>query len=274
MPNYRTYRIVFVGREFYQVFEEVALALQHSLESLGYSCDFSLERAATDRMNILLGAHYMKEVPRGIPYIVYQLEPLQQQNTVYCERVRQILLHAQDVWDYLPENITFLQTQGIAAKYLPIGYHPKLQLISQDQPKDIDLLFYGWLTPRRVAYFEGFRNRGIKNFQAHCMLFGAQRDALIARSRVVLSIHQHPDLRTLSATRAAYLLNNGCFFISETCASNPYSSINLQFGSLDELIAMAQHFAAHPAEAQNLGLQWQEQFKRDYPMVDLLLAVL
>ena len=274
MRSSQNFRIVFLGREFHQVFEEAALVLQDSLESLGFSCDVAVEQIAPDRINIFLGCHHLKEVPRDVSYIVYQLEPLQQERSFYCESFRQILLNSQDVWDYSHENVAFLKTQGVIAKYLPLGYHPKLEVISHSQSKDIDLYFCGTLSPRRIAYFTWLKSRATLNFLAHCMLFGPQRDAFFARARAVACIHQHPDGRLLGTTRAAYLLNNGCFFLAESCAYNPYPSIDLRFGNLAELTAMTEYFAAHPAEAQALGLQWQQQFRRDYPMVDLLRAVL
>jgi hypothetical protein len=52
-------------------------------------------------------------------------------------------------------------------------------------------------------------------------LYGAARDELIARSKIVLNLHQF-ETAQLEQVRISYLLNNRCFVVSELADENPF----------------------------------------------------
>ena len=79
--------------------------------------------------------------------------------------------------------------------------------------KDIDLLFYGSLSPRRVEILTKLQDAGLAP-EVHFNVYGAERDRLIDRAKVVLDIKQDagdPD----DITRTFYLDSRGACVLSE-----------------------------------------------------------
>ena len=84
------------------------------------------------------------------------------------------------------------------------------------------MLFYGMVNERR--------RQVLQNLESRCRLavltgvFGAERDALIARAKIVLNLHYY-ETCILEQTRVSYLLNNGACVVSEDSPSNPYEGM-------------------------------------------------
>src|SRR5689334_4680761 len=109
------------------VFADVVDLLGNSLSDLGYavSCDLS---AANGVRNIILGwSNPPNDDFITADDIIYQLEPLADDNPdrLPIDRLRR----AGEVWDYNERNVAFLAKQGIAAKYVPISFHPALRRV-------------------------------------------------------------------------------------------------------------------------------------------------
>ena len=68
------------------------------------------------------------------------------------------------------------------------------------------MLFYGSMTPRREAIFQALAAASLKLVVAF-RVYGAERDALIARAKVVLNLHAYDDWG-FEIVRIAYLLSN------------------------------------------------------------------
>ena len=91
-------------------------------------------------------------------------------------------------WDYSQANIEYLAAMGLPRPtYVPIGYVPELTRIDP-APEDIDVLFYGALNGRRYAVLRDLHDRGLR-VKWLSGVYGASRDAWIARSKIVLNIH-------------------------------------------------------------------------------------
>jgi len=71
--------------------------------------------------------------------------------------------------------------------YVPIGYVPELTRIAP-AAEDIDVLFYGASYERRYAVLRDLHDRGLR-VKWLSGVYGASRDAWIARSKIVLNIH-------------------------------------------------------------------------------------
>ncbi len=275
----RAYRICVAappGYAHYRCLWEVALVLKYSFESLGLECDLTLNEMAIDRMNILLGYHQLAGIspPSGFQYIIYQLEQLSEREGFYSDRARQVLANGCEVWDYAEENIAFLARRGIRARYLPIGYHEKLDVIPRGGKKDVDILFVGSVSERREKFFRRIQETTALRLKILFGVYGQERDAWLGRARVILNVHQFSGMQILESPRVAYLLNNGCFFLCENASNNPYAAIELKFGDLEEIESMCDYYLASPQQAESLADQWYRQFRRDYRMVKLLSAVL
>jgi hypothetical protein len=94
-----------------------------------------------------------------------------------------------------------------------IGYVPELRrIVSVPQP-DLDVLFIGSANQRRRAILQQLESAGIR-LHATSNAYGAERDALIARAKIVLNLHYyHTGL--FEAVRVSYLLTNSKAVVSE-----------------------------------------------------------
>ncbi len=128
------------------------------------------------------------------------------------------------IWEPYDSNRELLALFDIAPdrlKKLSLGFHEKLIDIDHRswEKKDIDVLFFGSVSPRRQTILQAlsqrFRVTGLLDAPA------AFRNDLIARARVNLNIHNSDQFRHLSLTRTTYLLNNRCILLSETSDTHP-----------------------------------------------------
>ncbi len=130
-----------------------------------------------------------------------------------------------EIWDISAANAA-----RYGAKHVPIGYHPSMERFERRpvEEQDIDVVFTGCMNPRRADVLQQLADRGLK--VAHIGPggpHGAERDAVLARSRLALNMLFYPD-GTFPALRVAHLVANRvpvvsemapeCFDFLETCA--------------------------------------------------------
>ncbi|UQX10580.1 hypothetical protein [Candidatus Mycobacterium methanotrophicum] len=140
-------------------------------------------------------------------------------------------------WDYSPANIERLAALGLPRPtYVPIGYVPELTRIAP-AAEDVDVLFYGAPYERRYAVLRDLHDRGLR-VKWLSGVYGAGRDAWIARSKVVLNLH-YWEAKIFEITRVSYLLANRRAVVSE-CGADPALERDLEsgvaFADYDELV--------------------------------------
>lgn len=196
-------------------FREVAESLSWALTQLGGECGVTENWLARDGVNIVLGAELLAataKLPEGT--IIYNLE---QPSHPQMEKVRQ-LAKGLTVWDYSRRNVATWKELGYDVRHVPIGYTPNLTRIPSAKEKDIDVLFYGWMTPRRVKIVEDLKAAGMRVVALNGV-YGGGRDNLIARSKVVLNVH-HDGRELFEAVRVSNLLANSKCVVSEVSADD------------------------------------------------------
>jgi glycosyltransferase involved in cell wall biosynthesis len=125
------------------------------------------------------------------------------------------LLREHEVWDYNREN-----ARRIAAflskpvRYVPFGFVPELARIKKEKIEDIDVLFYGELNPRREAVIHGLEAASLNVKHFGYEVRETERDAWIARSKVVLNMHYHQP-GVFEIARVGYLLANSKAVVTE-----------------------------------------------------------
>lgn len=250
-------------------FRELALLLWSAIRDLGRECDVKVNELLADGINILLGYHLLtfNQQIADTAYIPFQLEQLSADTGLLNENTERILQRALQVWDYAPTNIRFLEHIGIDAVHVPIGWHANLQTITRVAEPDVDVLFYGSVGERRRLLLEKLAAR----FRLKVLfgLYGAERDAWIARSRIVLNIH-HYAAQIFEAVRVSYLLNNGCLVVSEQARDISYPDIDLCLREPEELAEACAGLLRDAEAAENLRLTNQRLFRERYAMTDLL----
>jgi hypothetical protein len=118
------------------------------------------------------------------------------------------LLRQHSVLDYSPRNAALSTkiTCNVQVYVLRVGYMPALTRITPAPAQDIDVLFYGSINQRRKNIIDGLIAAG-RNIKVLNGVYGQERDAWIARSKVVLNMHF--DVSKLhEVIRTAYLLPN------------------------------------------------------------------
>ena len=129
------------------------------------------------------------------------------------------ILRSHAAWDYSTENIDRLAQFGVKAIHVPLGYVPELARIAP-ATEDIDVLFYGLINPRRQQMLEQLKDRGL-NVVSLTGIYGEERDAYIARAKVVLNLHYYVS-KVFETVRVSYLLTNAKAVVAEV---NPDTSI-------------------------------------------------
>lgn len=257
-------------------FAEVCQLVAGSLESLGKTCRFQVNQVDPETVNIVVGYHLLAAKVRehlgAYRVILYQLEQLSEREGWFTEEREEMLRSAWAVWDYSRENVAFLRQRGFdRALFLPLGYHPRLERIGhrKEAGKDIDVLFYGAVNDRRKRVIREMKKR----LRAEWLfgIYGAERDAYIARSKIVLNVHFY-QAKILEQVRLAYLLNNRCFVVSEEADRNPFGD-GIVLGPIGELPELCERFAARPEERRERAERSYRAFQQQ-PMVEHLRAVL
>jgi hypothetical protein len=199
-----------------EAFREAAETVHHALRALGRDSILTDRTDHPDRRHIIFGANLISQfnlphrlMPRSI---LYNLEQIYDDSPwLTAELLRLYRQHV--VWDYSAANIAALARHGVHAQHVPIGYVPELTRITPAADPDIDVLFVGSLVERRVAVLQALHDAGA-NVIPVFGLYGPPRDALIARSKVVLNMHLY-DAKVFEIVRVSYLLANRCFVVSE-----------------------------------------------------------
>lgn len=214
------FRIVVISPPGYPhagAFAELAETLVLSFRALGYQAQAAVNMFASDATNIVLGGHLLAEqAVSAIPEdtIFYNLEQVQDDLFQWAP-ILTTLYNRFQVWDYSRRNLEGLKARGLAARaaVLKIGTVPEMTRIKPAENQDIDVLFYGTVTERRRKILKSVEKTGLK-VTALFKAYGKERDAMIARSKIVLNLHKH-DAQIFEIVRVSYLLANAKAVISE-----------------------------------------------------------
>jgi hypothetical protein len=220
-----------------EAFREVAETLQLGLAALGHDAVVVAGTPPADRRAIVLGANLLARHPLalGPDTILYNLEQVEPGSPWFGEE-DVALFRRFRVWDYSARNAARLAALGVPPPVVvPIGYVPEMTRIAAAE-EDLDVLFYGSLNPRRSALVRRLRADGLR-VEAPFGVYGAARDALIARAKVVLNVHFY-EAKVFEVVRVSYLLANRKAVVSERGADPdaeaPFASA-VRFAHYDEL---------------------------------------
>jgi hypothetical protein len=182
---------------------------------------------------IVLGAHYGHDLTKPGD-IIYNTE--HPSSGWLAHRSYVGLLSTHEVWDYRPLGVG----KGRRAKYVPIGYVPQLTRIPKADPQDIDVLFYGSMNDRRAKVLTELREAGLAVVNVFGV-YGKERDALIARSKVVLNMHYY-EPGEFESVRVSYLWANRKCVVSEEGRQSPQDN-RVEY---DRLASVCQYLAERP----------------------------
>ncbi|MEO5330629.1 MAG: hypothetical protein H7839_01290 [Magnetococcus sp. YQC-5] len=212
---------VALGSAHSEGFRELAETLQYGLQALGYQAKITQNTFSMTDRNIILGAHLMHNL-----FSASELEMLPADTVLYNTEQMDVdslamksellrFIQRYETWDYSLRNIERLRQAGITTslRYLPVGYVQELTRIPRAEIEDIDVLFYGSLCARRIVILDALRQSGVVVHHAFGV-YGAQRDALISRAKIILNIHFY-SAAIFESVRVSYLLANRKAVVAE-----------------------------------------------------------
>jgi hypothetical protein len=196
-------------------YKDVIDSVEWGLTQMGHKVTYRLNSYDESAINIVFGAQvlplaFLQQLPSNS--IVYNFEQLRGRdpNAIRPE-VHYCAQHFQ-IWDYSETNLETWRLLGAAAgavtpKHVPVAYAPVLARINKPATQDIDVLIYGMGGDKRADAFNRISRTGISTLFA-CGLYGAARDELIARSKIVLNINLNSVSQIFEIVRVSYLFAN------------------------------------------------------------------
>ena len=200
------------------MYTELAQTLVYGFTRAGHEATASTSGPDPTARNILINAHMLPAtVAQQLPpdTIVYNLEHIEPDTWDWAPSLKTFLERC-EVWDYSAQNVARIRQFNPRVFQLPIGSEPEMTRIPKAKPQDIDVLFYGYVNERRRPVLDAIAARGL-DVQAPFGVYGRERDALIARAKVVLNVHQ-VEGRVIEMVRVSYLLANRKAVVTEHSA--------------------------------------------------------
>jgi len=258
-------------------FDPLIQMVAFGLMALGYRVSYQENNLRRDAQNVVFAAHLLsdanREVLRNLPVIVYNFEQIPTQLSAWPGYDG--ILRTYPVWEYNRRQVDWMhQHWGMRPTYVPVGYVPVWTRIPSNSEKDIDFLFFGSLTSRRTVIVKQLQEAG---YQVVSVMgaYGITLDGLIARSRVVLNIHQYSANDPLEIARLAYLWANRCAVVSETATEVVADGWveAAAWATYDELTDICRDVISNPDQIRRLREAGYFTF-RSRPFVESLRHVL
>jgi len=239
------------------IFQELIELIAECLHKCGIQVGGTTNKVLAEWLTLFIGSTMflpqenlssVRNLPHG--YIVFQMEALDIEQGFLSSRPAylEFLRGAKQVWDYSHRNVECLVRLGLNnVRYIPIGHSPNLERIPNSAVTDIDVLFYGSITPRRRHILDELRQRGFETVNLFGK-YGKDRDSVVARAKIQLYIHQFQTTH-LAHVRLSYLLNNRCFAISETSDENPYGD-GVVFCNYEQLVEQCAYYLKPKMEVE------------------------
>ncbi len=194
--------------------DDLAAVYVAAFAALGAHVDAAPQPLIGEGVNVVFGAHLL--APHAVlpqNSIIVNLEQLR--SGMFAQPHYLDLLKRHPVLDYSPRNVARLkEVTGNPHVYLcKIGNMPSVPRIAPSAQQDVDVLFYGVINERRRRILEQLAVAGLA-VKMLPGIYGAERDAWIARSKIVLNVHFYDD-RIHEIVRTSHLLANGKVVVSE-----------------------------------------------------------
>ena len=163
--------------------------------------------------HIVFGSHLIppEAWPIRADSIIYNTEPLGEEAADAPFKNPPVeAMRAFKVWHMSKSLHERALALGFDSQYVPLGYVREMTRIENQAEPDIDALFYGAVTPRRKAIVDQLRAAGLNVPEAETLFgrYGAERDALMSRAKMILNVHQYRPRVTFAVGRVVYALAN------------------------------------------------------------------
>lgn len=258
-----------------QVFHEIEAAMFFALKSMGYDVTNSINDFAPDAKNIIFGMQHCKvdtirhDVPKNS--IVYSLEQMRDTPECirWCRKYRGL-----EVWDYSKLNVETLKLAGVEnIKVVPIGYVPEISYIERQplEKRDIDILAYMSPSPRRRKIMDQFGNNPNINFVHLEAVYGEERDAAMARAKLIINLHNY-DNKIFEMVRITHALQQGIPILAERGPDTDfpeYMEDTVNLSTYNRFVDTAYKLLKKPEDLEASAVRALDKFKQT-PMTKFL----
>jgi len=242
--------------KYNECFNDVELMTKHH-----YETDENEDDVLVLGWNVKQPVHVLRQMFPNKRIIIYQLEQLVVGNHWSTEHIVGTIRGADEIWDYDMNNIGLLKQYGIEAKFKPVLYTEELKHIDNSENPDIDVLFYGLLSPRRADFFQILQNA--QYFNVNMMLIhgiaGEKLDEYISRSKIILNLHSYAAHRQEQVRMFYPVINNKCV-ISESSEFNYFGNSIVEVPMTSLIFTISQYIQYGWWKAQ--GESAAENFKK------------
>lgn len=265
------------------IFSDIIRSVHGSLVDLGYECTISENSLAPDAVNIMVGStiflHRFPDLMEAVgkhPFVLYQLEQLDPDYGLARDLPAYAALMdaAAHIWEYSHVGLNYLRRSALGDKtsFVPPSFHRSLESFRPAEEPDIDVLFYGSMTERRIQMLDALRAEGVNVVT----LFGAYGDLLrdhVRRAKIILNLHAWSGLSVLETVRLSYLLANRCFVVSEVADHNPYGD-GVVYAEPDQLVETCKLYLGARADQRDaVAAAGYLAFRRSDMVTDLRRAI-
>jgi hypothetical protein len=185
------------------------------------------------------------------------------------------LLRTHTVWDYCYYNKRALKKKfNINGDVITYGYMKMYDVVPHAKEKDIDVLIYGSMHPRRISVIETLRNRGVNIVYRVDNLWAEERNQLLGRCKILLNIHFYAS-KILEMPRLSLCLNNGVFVVTEDCGDmEDYMHLSdcMIFCPHEKLVETVIEYLKKPIEREKIAKRGYDRFSKIVPNVPLFAA--
>lgn len=200
-------------------YDEIIETVAWGLRQLGRKVTTGINSVQPDATNIVFGAQMLEgpaleKLPRDS--VIYNLEQMAGLEAASIREGMRYCARHFTIWDYSELNFPVWRAVApeVRLQHVPVGYAPVLTRIAKPKVQDIDVLFYGGPGGERLRVFEALCNALLRTVFVHG-LYGAGRDGLIARAKLVLNVNQYADTGVFEIARVSYLLANSKAVVSD-----------------------------------------------------------
>jgi len=261
------------------VFREFAASVKFGLESFGIPTEIY-----ENENDVSYGEHY------DLNFVIKALRDYPEERRITGPK---ILLQTEELWNRREnghydlskgyDRVLEMYDENVAIPsgtynvvYCPVGYSPVWETHLPDVEEDIDILFHGSLTDRRMTFEKALAEKGY-NIIFTCNAYGLERDALIKRSKIVINIKAF-DKWSYGPMHTLPTQANKKFMLSEKADGGygPFrAGIHMQeYDGVDDCLEKVAYWLEHEKERKEFSISAYEDMVKTCDYTEILREAL